>query len=359
LEVFIIMRITRRSLAHVSTLVVVVAAAGMASLAGPVAEATPAPPAAAGVITHTVTGAPASRAAIASYWTPQRMRHAISADKMVPARSAPTRQAGAAPATGPATTLARPQAALATKPPAAPANSTQGSTSTSTLTQSNAQGKLFFHDPWTGYDEACSAGTVGNPAKDMVFTAAHCLWGWTSDGNTGGWMTQVMFAPAYYNGNAPYGKWSANHLTTFPEYSNNKDSNYDIGVINVSPDPNDGSLLVNRVGGNGLSYNAGYSVTVDVFGYPQSYYAGGPYNGEIPYACDSVPTYQNGSRIETGCDMTNGGSGGSWLLYYNSTTGLGNINGLTSQTDPNQAGYIVSPYFDNKIPTIYGQTQNL
>jgi len=348
------MRITRRSLACASTSFVALAAAGAVCLTGPVAGATPARPVASGLITNTLTGTAASRAAIANYWTPQRMRHAISADKLVPAGSAPTGRAGTAPATGAATTLARPQAALTNRP--------QASTSTSTtLTQSNsqAQGKLFFHDPWTGYDEACSAGTVGNPAKDMVFTAAHCLWGWSQDGLTSGWMTQVMFAPAYNNGIAPYGKWPWNHMKTFPEYTNNKDSNYDIGVVNVSPNPSDGSLLVDRVGGNGLSYNAGYSVTVDVFGYPKSYYAGGPYTGLDQYACYNVPTYQIGSSIETGCDMTHGGSGGSWLIYYNPSTGLGNIDGVTSTDDPNQPGYIVSPYFDDKIPTIYGQTEYL
>jgi len=351
------MRITRRSLACASTLFVALAAAGAVSLIGPVAGATPARPVASGIITHTLTGTAAARAAIANYWTPERMRHSISADRLVPARSAPTGRAGAAPATGPATTLARPQAALTNRPQASTSTST--STSTTVTQSSNAQGKLFYHNPYTGYDEHCSAGTVGNPAKDMVFTAAHCLWAWSDDGTTNyGWVTQVMFAPGYNNGNAPFGKWPASHMTTFPEWSNNEDFNYDIGVVNVSPNPSDGSLLVDQVGGNGLSYNAGYSVTVDVFGYPQSYTLV-PYNGEDQYACDSYPTYQNGSRIETGCDMIKGASGGSWLIYYNTSTGLGNINGVTSQPDPSQPGYILSPYFDDKIQTIYGQTENL
>lgn len=370
------MRITRRALACASTSFVALAAAGAVCLTGPVAGATPARPVASGLVAQTLTGTAATRAAIANYWTPQRMRHAISADKLVSARSAPTGRTsgsgsgpattlarsaptgrtGAAPATGPVTTLARPQAALTNRPQA----STSTSTST-TLTPSNlqAQGKLFFHDPWTGYDEACSAGTVGNPAKDMVFTAGHCLWAWSADGTTSlGWMTQVMFAPGYNNGVAPYGKWPWNHMRTFPEYSDNGDPNYDIGVVNVSPNPSDGSLLVDRVGGNGLSYNAGYSVTVDVFGYPQSYTLV-PYNGQNQYGCYNVPTYQIGSSIETGCDTTHGGSGGSWLIFYNASTGLGNIDGVTSTDDPNQPGYIVSPYFDDKIPTIYGQTEYL
>ena len=56
--------------------------------------------------------------------------------------------------------------------------------------------------------------------------------------------------------------------------------------------------------------------------------------------------------------MTGGASGGSWLLAYDTGSGLGYLNGVTS-TSASPAGYIASPYFDDKIGTIYGNTQNL
>ena len=227
------------------------AAAGAATCAaGPVAGATPAQPVASRVSTHALTGAPTARAAaIANYWTPQRMLHARSADALVSASSAPTGRAGSS-RSGPATMLAGPQAAPRNRPQA------------TALNLSTAQGKVFFHNPQDGLDYVCSAGTVNNPTKDMVFTAGHCVY----NGGGGGWMTNWTFVSAYYNGSAPYGYWYANYMTTFNGWINNADHDYDVGVVNVSS--NGGNLLVNQVGGNGLSYNYGYSVTLTVWGYP-------------------------------------------------------------------------------------------
>jgi V8-like Glu-specific endopeptidase len=352
------MKITSRSLARASTLFVALAAASAACLAGPVAGATPAQSVASGISTHTLTGA--SAAEIANYWTPERMRDAIDADALAPAGSAPTSRAGGS-GSGPATMLARPQAPLTNRPQAAPTNGLQATTTTTPTrspTGNPAQGKLFFYDRYRG-NGSCSAGTVNNPTKNMVFTAAHCLWDWPPNGGAGYWMTQVMFAPAYYNGATPYGKWSLSHGAVWDQFSVNKNYNYDYGVVNVYPDAA-GRRLVDQVGGNGLSYNAGYSVTVTVWGYPKSYLSSGPYDGETPYYCSNVPTSQHGSRIKTTCDMPGGSSGGSWLLFYNASTRLGNINGVTSQRDPNlPAGYVVSPYFDNNVATLYDIRKNL
>ena len=339
------MRVTSRFLARASTLFVALATAGAVTcVAGPVAGATPAQPVASGVSTHALTGAAATRAAaIANYWTPQRMLHAISADALVPATSAPTGEAGGS-GSGPAATLARPHAAPTNRPQAAPTNRLQSTA----LNLSTAQGKVFFHNPMDGYDYVCSGGTVNNPTKDMVFTAGHCVY----NGGGGGWMTNWAFVPAYYNGSAPYGYWYANYMTTFNGWINNADYNYDVGVVNVAS--NGGNLLVNQVGGNGLNYNYGYSVTLTVWGYPAS----DGYDGQTPYYCYNLPTYQYGSRIKIGCSMTHGASGGSWLRAYDTGSGLGYVNGVTS-TAASPAGYIASPYFDDKIGTIYGSTQNL
>lgn len=331
------MRITSRSWIRASTLVVALAVAGAVTCgAEPIAGAAPAHPVPARVSTYAVTGASATRAAaIADYWTPQRMRHAISADALVPATSMSPGRAGSS-RSGPATKLAGPQAA--------PRNRLRSTA----LNLSTAQGKVFFHNPQDGQDYVCSGGTVNNPTKDMVFTAGHCVY----NGGGGGWVTNWAFVPAYYNGSAPYGYWYANYMTTFNGWINNADFNYDVGVVNVSS--NGGNRLVDQVGGNGLNYNYGYSVNLTVWGYP----AAGGYDGQTPYYCYNLPTYQYGSRIEIGCSMTGGASGGSWLLSYDNGSGLGYVNGVTSTT-ASPAGYIASPYFDDKISAIYGNTQNL
>ncbi|WP_413797636.1 trypsin-like serine peptidase [Streptomyces iranensis] len=215
------------------------------------------------------------------------------------------------------------------------------------IATSIVQGKVFFHNPTNGGDYACSAAAVNNPTKNMVFTAGHCVHG----GAGGTWATNWVFVPAYYNGSRPYGTWSAKTLTAFNGWINNSDLNYDIGVVNVWD--NGAGKLVNTVGGMGLGYNYGYSNTVTVWGYPAAF----GYDGEVPYVCQNIPTWQDGSRVQNGCTMVEGASGGPWLRDYNETTGLGTEIGVTStRTDP--PAYIDSPYFDNKIQTIYDNTAN-
>ena len=56
-----------------------------------------------------------------------------------------------------------------------------------------AIGKLFLNG---GY---CSASVISG--NNIIVTAAHCCWDRTKNNWIGGW----SFAPAYNNGNAPYG----------------------------------------------------------------------------------------------------------------------------------------------------------
>lgn len=268
-----------------------------------------------------------------NYWTPQRMRRAVEADTPTDAKA--SRKAAIDAAAKPAQ-LARPQ-----KP------TTSEKAPGVRIATSIVQGKVFFHNPTNGGDYACSAAAVNNPTKNMVFTAGHCVHG----GAGGTWATNWVFVPAYYNGSRPYGTWSAKTLTSFNGWINNSDLNYDIGVVNVWD--NGSSKLVNTVGGMGLGYNYGYVNTVTVWGYPAAF----GYDGEVPYACQNIGTWQDGSRVQNGCTMVEGASGGPWLRDYNETTGLGTEIGVTStRTDP--PAYIDSPYFDNKIQTIYNNTAN-
>jgi len=50
---------------------------------------------------------------------------------------------------------------------------------------------------------------------------------------------------------------------------------------------------------------------------------------------------------------------GVWLIDYNTSTGLGSEDALTSTTVPALPGYIGSPYFGTDILTIYNQPENL
>ena len=66
-------------------------------------------------------------------------------------------------------------------------------------------GKVFF--TLGGANYVCSANSVSSRNKSTVSTAGHCVF----DG-PGAVATKFIFVPAYVNGPAPYGKWTANAL---------------------------------------------------------------------------------------------------------------------------------------------------
>ena len=67
-------------------------------------------------------------------------------------------------------------------------------------------GKVYFTMDNVNY--VCSGSAVAGRV-DSVFTAGHCVWD-DADGFASNW----MFWPAYYNGDKPYGTWTATALFT-------------------------------------------------------------------------------------------------------------------------------------------------
>jgi hypothetical protein len=99
-----------------------------------------------------------------------------------------------------------------------------------------------------------------------------------------------------------------------------------------------------------MAWDAGYLVTVTIFGYPSGVFA----------TCGNVlaSQYLLYARISVSCDLGPGASGGPWLEGYDSTTGLGWVNGVTSLGN-SVFNYSVSPYFGDDIATIYSSTEYL
>lgn len=300
------------------------------------------------VTSHSVVGSMASRVkADAAFWTPQRMRTAIRngiAAGMVTSTgpTAPAAKTTAAPpVAGSGKVLAQPVSAQRTglRPNALP---TQG------LPVPSTQGLAFFYDPTLNGYYACSGGTINNPTGDMVITAAHCVY-------DKAWMQSWIYVPAYNNGSEPYGYFVANDLTTFTAWMTSGDRNYDVGIANVGSNLLS-QQLVATTGGNGLDWDASYAVNVTIWGYPVDTTHNANENGNTPFACYGYTTYQYISRIEATCNMNEGASGGPWLEYYNVTSGLGYVDGVTSTGDP--LGDIDSPYFGDDVAELYADTEN-
>lgn len=273
-----------------------------------------------------------SAAAAEAYWTPERMANAI------PAR---------APATVKANSARQPTGRAGSIDGAEPSMTVQTEQAPSMVNESRTVGKVFFTNPADGGNYVCSGAAVNSAKKRLVSTAAHCVHG----GAGGQWMRNWVFVPQYRNGARPYGTWSAYRLTARTAFMKSNSGDEDMGMVVMNT--RSGRKIVDAVGGNGLRWNVGYSVSVTILGYP----AAPPFTGEVQYFCRGTTWHGHDQQVRAWCNMTGGSSGGPWLQEYNDQNGLGYINSVVAHGHGVQ-NEMDGPYFDNDIKSLYDYAES-
>ncbi len=183
-----------------------------------------------------------------------------------------------------------------------------------------AIGKLFTN---AGF---CTASVISG--KNVIVTAAHCCYDRTNKNWIGGW----TFAPAYHNGNTPYGTFDWSSATVLTSWVNNGDIASDVCVINLQNDST-GRGITYYTGWLGRSWNWPSDQEHHALGYP-----GNLGNGNVLELCTSEsfsPSNQCGGSgvLNTGCSMTYGSSGGPWIRNYRSDNWVNSVvHGYDSQT---------------------------
>lgn len=178
-------------------------------------------------------------------------------------------------------------------------------------------GKVFF--TLGGQNYVCSGNAVSSANESTVATAGHCL-----NEGPGAFATNFIFVPAYENGAAPYGKWTARSYFAPTQWSSNGDMAYDTGFAVMNTLNN--QTLTDVVGGSGVAFNQARGLTYKSFGYP----AARPFNGETLKSCTgtAAPDTNNPQFGTQGipCDMTGGSSGGPWFIGTGSSGTQNSIN---------------------------------
>ncbi|NYD79022.1 trypsin-like serine peptidase [Arthrobacter cupressi] len=267
---------------------------------------------------------------VADYWTPERMRSAIPGDVL--AQKALERG-------GRTTSRADVVQGLATKI-AGKAGKGKPSLHTDEAPVSHI-GKVFF--TLGGANYVCSGNSVTSANESTVSTAGHCL-----NEGPGAFATNFVFVPAYLNGAAPYGKWTARALYTTTQWSSGGDIQYDTGFAVVSP--LNGQTLADTVGASGVEFNAARGLTYKAFGYP----AASPFDGQSLKACSGTAVNDTinpgGTTQGIPCDMTGGSSGGPWFIG----TGSGGYqNSINSYGYGSRSTTMYGPYWGSVIQQAY------
>jgi hypothetical protein len=181
-----------------------------------------------------------------------------------------------------------------------------------------AAGKLFFNIGEGSF--VCSASLI---APGLVVTAGHCVAGW----GTGHFHSNWVFVPAYSNGLAPYGKWSAQQAAVMSSYIFGTDScsqagvvcDDDVAVILLRP-TSKGDVPGNHTGWFGYGWNGyGFFHPNESPGQTEITQLGYPCNLDscaLMERTDSQgftdPNSTNNTII--GSEQEGGSSGGPWVI---------------------------------------------
>ncbi|KOU27202.1 peptidase [Streptomyces sp. XY593] len=272
------------------------------------------------------------------FWTAERMREATPLDVTAVPGAARTPVATAA-----APTAVAPTAALSAASPTAFPQAGGAWTGGGAVVKTS--GRVFF--TMGSRTASCSGNSITSANGSTVMTAGHCV------KYQGAWHTNWVFVPAYNNGSAPYGQWSATKTFATDQWAASEDMNMDVGLAVVAP--LNGQTLSQAVGAQGVLFNGGYNKKMYSFGFP----AAAPYDGTKLVYCsgnsgkDFLLTKDHG----LGCNMTGGSSGGPWFQDFNEATGLG------TQVSVNSFGYtflpnrMYGPYLGNEAKAAYDKAQ--
>ncbi|MDO4252882.1 MAG: hypothetical protein Q4C74_06575 [Rothia sp. (in: high G+C Gram-positive bacteria)] len=281
------------------------------------------------------------------YWTPQRMMAALPAD--LPDSNTTVQlsqeQQDSSQASNQPKTIVEPQSAQQNTNFSTLGRQLATAQTTSFMKVPSATGKVFFS--YQGQDFVCSGAAIASQRKNVVSTAAHCL----HAGRNGGWHSNLVFVPAYYQGQTPYGVWSGQHSIVDADWYNDEKDEADNGFFRVYPN-NEGQQLTSVVGGNGLRINASPAQQqVRVWGWPARL----PYNGKVGHFCysDTQAVLEDPKEMFMGCTLNSGASGGPWILDENEE-GQGYVFGVVSRGSY-RYGYpmIISTPFDSKVEEMF------
>lgn len=279
-----------------------------------------------------VTSATVDSSGVADYWTADRMLNAVPGDVL----------AGKALERGNTSNAAAVEKGANTK--VAPSKGK----STIAVSESPVDhiGKVFF--TLAGVNYVCSGNAVTSANKSTVTTAGHCV-----NEGPGAFATNFAFVPAYLNGTAPYGKWTARALYAPTQWSSKGDMQYDTGfaVMNQL----NGKYLSDVVNESGVEFNAPRGLAYKAFGYP----AASPFNGESLKSCSGTATNDtNNPQFNTQgirCDMTGGSSGGPWIIQGSTpeTSGSSGLQNSINSYGYNGSSVMYGPYWGSVIQQTY------
>ncbi len=162
-----------------------------------------------------------------------------------------------------------------------------------------ATGALFYPSilglvPKLGGDHFCTASVVDSPTRDLLVTAAHCVFG------TG---ASIEFAPLLHDTALPAGVWDVTKIYIDPAWTKSFDPRHDVAFLRVAPH---GRTRVQDVVPGHLLGSPTAGQPVNVSGYPLG-------SRGRPITCTAPLSLVDGYSAIGCAGFGNGTSGGPWV----------------------------------------------
>ncbi|MCG5211960.1 trypsin-like peptidase domain-containing protein [Streptosporangium sp. KLBMP 9127] len=198
-------------------------------------------------------------------------------------------------------------------------------------------GLLLAHDRFTGRNRVCGAAVLRSPGRDLVLTAAHCLF--DNYGRNRRWYDGVVFVPAYNStglGDTPLGVWPAERLWVPRRWRTRSYSPsvlpWDVGVVRVAGRAGRRLEKVTGPGLRPLVSRSGEQLSgLTLLGYPGDV----GYSGDDMFRCLADAGESGGPGpgmlMTRNCQIVGGHSGGP-VVYG------GAVAGVASSSSPYRRG---------------------
>lgn len=259
------------------------------------------------------------RRSASEFWTPERMRNAISSDTIrVTQRELDRVMAKTAREAGMKTVAGEP------RKPAAGAAAQTGSEPTARRKTTGERwrhpktgvarttGRLFYR--LRGTNRSCSAGVINGKRRSVIATAGHCVF---SDTKPRRWSKKMIFIPGYKNGRRPFGTYRAVKMWTTPKWRKNRKAFHkDVAFVRLSRRVGGGRHVATIVGAQGYRFGVKGTPWTHEFGYPSKKPA---YAGKFLIHCAGDSKWDRPYRkrmYRVRCRMNQGSSGGPWLRAW-------------------------------------------
>ena len=204
-------------------------------------------------------------------------------------------------------------------------------------------GALFFTTGTQAH--FCTASAVRSKPKNLVLTAAHCVYGSTYASN-------IAYVPEYHHGKQPFGAWPVQRIVVAAGWRQAHDPNLDFAFLSVAPPPGTRKPVQQVTGALRLGIDRGYTHQIEVIGYNNV--------GHEAIGCATSSFEFRTNQMKFYChDFQDGTSGGPWIIGYHGHRGTGTVFGVVGgyHQGGNHSWASYSAYFTASVRKLFRQAE--